>query len=121
MPPDATADSICSPSHDGEKIVHLDTYNPTMISAAIARVSRKGHINDTIHNRECTALVLYQRGKRNIVITCGGIQIYRPTSIRHASVHVQRKNEMLLRRSIDHRIDKERTGGKIDDGRAADA
>ena len=92
-----------------------------MVRAAITGVSGKGHINDTIHNRECAALVLYQRGKRYIVVTCSGIQIHRPTRIRCASVHIQRKNEMLLGCAIDHRIDEERSGSKINGGRATNA
>src|SRR5207248_105703 len=67
------------------------------------------------------ALILHQRGKRRAVIASGRIQIHRPIGIGGTGVHVQRINEMLLGRAINHRIEEKRPGSKIDDRRTGDA
>ena len=58
MPPDAATDGSCRPSRNNGRIIDLYADNPTTIRAAISGVAGIRHVDDTIHSRECAALVL---------------------------------------------------------------
>ena len=104
MPPDAAAASCCSPGMDIRRIVDVDPDDPAMVVVTIAHVSGVRHVHNPIHKSQRASFFLH-KGIESHAVILGGIHIDRP--IRHAGVHVQRKNKMLNRISIDHDIEEE--------------
>src|SRR5437773_1498667 len=104
MSPNSTADGRCRPGAHVRRIIDWHAHYPAVVSAAIAQVAGPGDIDNTVDDSQSAALVLHQRSKGDAVVSGSGVHIHWPACIRGASVHVQRVNEALLSRAIDHCI-----------------
>src|SRR4029450_10085411 len=121
MSPNSTTNRRWRPGGHSGWIINCHADDPAVISAAIAVVGGIRHINYAIDQPKCSALVLDQRSKSHPVIRRSGIHIYRPAGRGRTGIYVQRINEMLLGRAIDHRIEEKSSGSKTDNRCASDA
>src|ERR1044071_6951090 len=85
-----------------------------MIIIAVADVAGVGHVHNPVHQSQSTAFFLYKGIKGHAVVRGRSVHIHWPVRSRGTSINVQRKNKMLHRTSIDHRIEEKSSGGEID-------
>jgi hypothetical protein len=121
VPPNPTADRCCGPRKNARWVVGIDAHNPAMISLAITRVAGVAHIDDPIHQSQCTALFLYPGFKGHAVVSGGRVDVHGPARGRFSSVHVQRVNEMLYGCAVDQCVKEKSPRDEIDNGRTGDA
>ena len=121
--PNSATDGARCPGRNVGRIVDRNTHHPAVISAAISPVTGVGYIDNSIDQPQSSTLVLNIRIKNRAVVCRHGIHIHWPARISLTGIDVQRKNEMLLSRAArcDCCIKKERSGRKIDNGRAGDS
>src|SRR4029453_6166707 len=96
---------------------YLHTFHPPILISAVAEVSLKRHVDNTVYKSQCSPVFLVQRGKSYSRV----IQICGPIGIGRAGVHVQRINKMLNGITLDQRVEEKGSRGKIARRRANDA
>ena len=92
-----------------------------MVIVAVADVPGVGNVHDPIHKSQPAAFFLYKGIEVHRVVVSNGVHIHWPAGIGDAGVHVERKDKVLDRISIDYRIEEKRSRGEIDNRRACDA